>query len=148
MVELQPDVVTQADLIEWYKLKEELGKLKAKEGLLRSRIFKFYFPAPVEGMNKVPTNDGTGGEIKGTHKINRTVDPASLDGLKDELAQEGYNGPLLKLDELIKYTPELVLSAYRTLTEEERLFFDRALIIKDGSPELKIEVPKKGAKAK
>lgn len=146
MVEVPENEVTPADLAQWYKMKADLGKLKSAEALLRSRIFKFFFPNPKEGTNKVPLNDGTGAQLKADHTIGRTVDQGSLDALRDEMKVEGYNGPKLNLDELVKWKPEVSITHYRQLTEEERMFFDRALIIKPGSPQMEINIPKRPQK--
>lgn len=145
------NTVTAQDLAEWYELQEQLGKLKSAEALLRGRIFRHYFPTPKEGTNNVSLNDGTGAVLKGQHVINRTVDPGSLDALKkaqqDALALLASGGnpnvPVLKLDELIKWKPEVAISKYRELTEEERMFFDQCLVIKPGSPQLEITIPKR-----
>lgn len=154
------NTVTQTDLVQWFNLKDQLGKLKSAEALLRTKIFKFYFTDPKEGTNKVPLNDGTGAELKATYPMYRTIDPGTLDALKeaqeaawgeaaaaqrraDEFAQGTVpNIPRLPFADLIKYKPELVLSEYRKLTEEERLYFDQALIVKPGSPSMEISTPK------
>lgn len=147
MVEVPENEVTPADLAQWYKMKQELGRLKSAEALLRAKIAKFFFPAPVEGSrNKVPLNDGTGAQLQLDHTINRSVEIGSLDALRKEIAVEGYNGPKLNLDELVKWKPEVNMSAYRALTDEERLFFERALIVKPGSPSLDINIPKRPAR--
>ncbi len=143
MTEIPEDVVTPQDLAEWYRVQEQLSKLKSAEALMRSRIFKFFFKNPKEGTNKVPLNDGTGAEIKATHVINRSVDIGSLDALKATMGTEGSNLPKLNLDELIKWKPEVSISAYRQLTDEERNAFDQCLIIKPGSPQLEVSIPKR-----
>lgn len=146
------NVVTQADLAEWYRLKEELGRIKSAEALLRGKIFKSYFPTPKEGTNKVLLNDGTGAELKGTHVINRKVDEGTLDAMRKSqreaeqaLAEDGVvpNIPMLKFDTLVKWKPEVSISAYRELTAEEQLYFDQCLIITPGSPQVEITIPKK-----
>ena len=136
MTEIPPNAVTQKDLEEWYKATEELTKAKAKEILLRLRIFKHYFPNPVEGTNTHALPDGY--EIKGTHKINRTVEPAALVVLAPKFTEAS-----IKVDSLIEYKPDLKIREYRTLTDEQRHLFDQALTIKDGTPDVKIVLPAK-----
>lgn len=153
MIAIPEDTVTPEDLAEWYKTKQQLDAIKAKEGLLRSRIFKFYFPTPKEGTNKCELKDGTGAEIKGTSVINRNVDPAALDALTraQTEAREAFkanpatppNIPFLPLQDLIKWKPEVAITEYRKLTDEEQLYFDQCLIIKPGSPQLEIVIPKR-----
>lgn len=149
------DQVTVNDLAEWYRLQTELGRIKSAEALLRGRIFRHYFPTPKEGTNSVPVNDGTGAVVKGQHVINRSVDQGQLDALRVAMttaygahAVPGAtpNIPKLNLDELVKFKPEVSITKYRELTEEERLYFDQCLVIKPGSPQLEIVIPKRAAK--
>lgn len=109
---------------------------------LGKKIFKFYFPNPKEGTNKADLKDGTGAQLKAVHVIGRTVELGSLDALRSAIRTEGSNLPKLPIADLIKYKPELVIGEYRKLTEEERCIFDQCLIIKPGSPQLEITIPK------
>lgn len=134
--------VTPEDLAKWFKLKQQLAKVKSAEALLRSRLFKHYFPAPEEGANTFPINDGTGAEIKGVHTIQRDVDEAELEALREAMFEEGSNLPQLSIDKLVKWKPSLVKAEYNRLTDDERAVFERALIIKPGSPSMDIKIPK------
>lgn len=145
--EIPDNQVTAADLAEWYRLQSELARIKAAEALLRSKIFKHFFPAPKEGTNNYELSDGTGAVLKGTYVINRDVDPGALDARRKLQNEEGFNGTKLKLDNLIKWKPEVKIAEYRKLTDEERLQFDQCLIIKPGSPQMKIEIPKRAKPA-
>lgn len=137
MVTIPDNPVTMQDLVEWYKTTEELARLKIKEILLRKKIFGHYFPNPEEGTNTSdPLPDGA--VVKGVHKINREVDDAALKVLEPEFLKKG-----IPVDSLIRRKPDLVLKQYRGLTKEEQKFFDQALIIKPGTPELDIVVPKR-----
>ena len=139
MVQIPQDTVTQADIDEWYRLQDQLKKIKASEMLLRTKIFKFMFPAPTEGTNSYPLAQGW--VAKGKYTINREVDPGALGAYRPKLAEQGINA-----DVLVQYKPSLVLSEYRKLTEEQRQLFDACLIIKPGSPALEIVLPAKAAK--
>lgn len=141
----QTTLVTAEDLQTWYKLQEQLASVKAAEAMLRARIFRQFFPTPVEGSaeNKVPLNDGTGAILQATHVINRTVLEPELDALKASIREEGSNLPKLPFNKLIKYEPKLVKAEYNKLTAEERAIMDRALKIQDGSPQLEIKIPKR-----
>jgi hypothetical protein len=152
MVDINPDPVTPQELAQWYELKDTLAKVKQAEALLRGRIYRHYFQDPKEGTNNYDIGDGTGAVLKANRVIDRKVDVAALDALKK--AQEENWGeskapgtvpqvPLLKLDELIRWKPELAISEYRKLTDNERHYFDQCLIIKDGSPSLEIVIPKR-----
>lgn len=137
--------VTPADLVEWYKMKKQLAALKVAENLLRNRIFKFFFKTPTEGTNSHPLKDGTGAVLKAVHGIARKIDESELEALRDAMATEGSNLPEFGLTKLIKWKPELSISEYRKLSDEDKQIFDRVLIVKPESPQVDIVIPKRGA---
>jgi hypothetical protein len=129
---------TQADLEEWYRTQAELTLLKQKEILLRCKLFKFHFPTPKEGVNNKELNDGTGCVLKGTHKINRAVDDGALSVMSPKLLEVQ-----VPVDVLFVRKPELCISEYRKLNVDQVKLVDQCLIIKNGTPELKIVLPAK-----
>lgn len=144
MVDLsETPVVTPSDLVKWYEMRQQIAVLNAAESELRARIFKHYFKTPEEGVNSQALNDGTGAVLKGTHVINRTVDQASLDALRKELADAESKLPEIPVDELIRWKPELKVGEYRKLSTKQRKAFDRVLVIKPGMPQLEITIPKR-----
>lgn len=143
MAQVPDNVVTNADIAAWYRAKQALAQAKQTEALLRSRVFHGFFPEPVEGTNKHEINDGTGAVLKATHVIIRTVDEPSLEALQNAIGVEGSNVPKLPLGKLIRWKPEVVIAEYRKLTAEEMHAFDTALIIKPGSPQLEVTIPKR-----
>lgn len=140
MTTIPPNPVTQADLESWFRMQDQLKKLKAAEMLLRKKIFDAYFPQPAEGTNTAALADGWA--LKGKYGYNRDVDQGALGALKDQFVAAGISA-----DALVEYKPSLKLKEYRTLTDEQRKLFDRALIIKPGSPALEIVLPAKRGKA-
>lgn len=128
---------TQEDLNVWFTMTQQLDKLKLAEMELRKRIFATYFKSPIEGTNKVPLTEGW--VLKCDHKINRTVDIASLTNAVAMFAESGIDTA-----SLIKYKPELILPEYRKLDDDTRKVFDQVLVIKEGSPQLDIIKPKRG----
>ena len=147
MVQIPENPVTQEDLNEWYKLHEQLSALKAKEALLRGKIFKGMFPNPVEGTNNVPLSEGW--VLKGKHVINRSVDQAALTSLATVDAathMSVLSSHGISADSLVRWKPELVTSEYRKLSEDQRQIFDQCLTIKEGSPALEIVLPKRAVK--
>lgn len=155
--------VTQADLEEWYRLKEQLDDTKTKEFALRKKIYAHYFVArdehgveiqPKEGTNNFELPDGF--VLKAQRVINRSVDQGSLAALKQEKIELSEKEDLtheerarlelllaLPLDDLVRYKPELETREYRKLSDEARNVFDTALVIKDGTPQLDIVKPKR-----
>lgn len=140
MSDVPANTATQEDLSAWYILQEQLKKLKASEMLLRRKIFGHYFPSPVEGTNSAPLTDGW--MLKGKYGIDRAVDLGAFTAMKEQFAEARISS-----DALVEFKPSLKLAEYRTLTDEQRQLFDRALIIKPGSPALEIVLPAKAKKA-
>lgn len=140
MTDIPENAVTVQDLHAWYEMQEQLKKLKAAEMLLRKKLFGHYFAAPKEGTNTAPLADGW--VLKGKHTITRDVDLGALTTLTPTLHERG-----IRVDQLVQYKPSLVMLSYKTLTEEERCFFDQVLIVKPGSPALEIVLPAKARKA-
>lgn len=136
MVNIPENQVTQQDMERWYTVQEQLSKLKNEEQLLRKKIFAGMFHDPVEGTNSVDLADGF--VLKGKRVINRAVDDAAFKASIEELAKSG-----IPTDQIVKYKPELVTSAYRKLTAEQMHLMDTVLIIKDGMPGLEIVKPKR-----
>ena len=140
MVGIPQDTVTAVDLAQWFTLQQELAKLKASEMLLRQRIFKHYFPNAKEGTNTFVLPDGY--QLKADLPYERKVDEGALQALSEELAKA-----MVSKDELLEYKPSLKVKEYRTLTDEQRLIVDQFLIIKPGTPSVKIVPPSTKAKA-
>lgn len=136
MTQLPEHDVTLADLVEWDALRQQLARVKAAEMVLRTKIFKGYFPAPVEGTNNAPLANGY--VLKGKFTITREVDPGALQALKDELLKAAISA-----DKLVTYKPSLAVAEYRKLTAEQQHLMDQCLIIKAGSPALEIVLPAK-----
>lgn len=137
------DTITEADLQAWYKMHADLAKLKASEMLLRQRVFRHFFPNPIEGTNtfNLEAVEGVPYALKATYPIIRKIDEALLTVATPDLREKG-----IPIDSLVKRQPELVISAYRLLTAEEQALFDRVMEIKPGSPSMKIEQVKKASK--
>lgn len=129
------DPAFMSALKEWTEAKREAEYWKLKEMELRLRLFGAAFVAPVEGTNKAALpHDWI---FKATHKINRTIDKAALPAAREQLREINVNP-----DELVKYEPDLVVSAYKRLSDQARTIFDTCLTIKPGAPTLELIAPK------
>jgi hypothetical protein len=137
-----PEVLPEIDFIElekWYIMQEELRDLREKEAALRLKIFKNAFPLPKEGTNK--KNLPKGWVLNATLPITRKVDLPTFLAMKDLLIENH-----IKADKLVEFKPELSVKQYRCLTEEEIELVDQFLIIKEGSPSMKIVLPAEAKK--
>lgn len=134
MTEIPEPEVNMELLAKWFAMAQEISKLKQQEGLLRKRIFTHFFPKPKEGTNTHILPDGY--QLKATHVVNRTVDPATVRTLRESFVEKQ-----IPIDDLVDWKPSLVKSIYNGLTEEQQHLFDQCLIVKDGSPTLTISAP-------
>lgn len=139
-------------LAHWYNLKKQLSDIKAAESKLRRELFAFMFKDPVEGSNKFDLQDGY--EVRATHVIDRTPKKELMEEFQ-QLVDRSRNPPpgcndiltpeelavwdTVKLEELLRWKPELSVSAYRKLTPAQLNLFDRLLVIKEGSPQLDVK---------
>ncbi|UPT53015.1 hypothetical protein [Hafnia phage yong3] len=127
--------VTQEEIFEWYKLKDEIKRIQARERLLRDKICKSYFPTPKEGTNKVQLPDGA--EMKMTYKIDRKVDIAMFSQIAPQMFERGVDVNLL-----VESKPTLKVANYRKLEGETLAIFNQCIESKPGSPTLEIVPPK------
>lgn len=141
MAEIPDNPLTTQLIGAWYKLAEQLKKLKSSEYLMRQEIFKKAFPKPKEGTNNYGLDDGY--VLKGNHVLNRNIDEGAFKALKEQLLEAE-----VKIDDLVEYKPSLVKREYNKLTESQRKIFDQCLVIKPGSPSLEVVLPAKAKKAK
>lgn len=120
-------------LQDWYRLQAELAPLKVREVLLRKQIAGYYFPEPNEGTNRFAIGGGFDLVLK--HQVRREIDEAALDTLAKDFRKKK-----IPLDELVRYSPSLVLREYRKLDEDAMQLFDRVLTIKPAeTPSMSIE---------
>jgi hypothetical protein len=116
-------------------LAEQIKPLAIEELALRRQIIATIFANGKEGTNNLELSGDW--LLKGVIKIDRKVDEAALPAVKIKMQEMNVNP-----DTLIEMKPQLVLKAYRELTEEQRNVFDQALDIKPAAPELSLVPPK------
>lgn len=150
MTAIPENTVTQEDLTAWYSAKKEAAAWKAKEMMLRLKIFRFYFPDPKEGTNTIVLPDTY--QLKAVHGIDRKIVEEAMQAMTQRAPKPegGFEPCILEKagiapDQLIKWKPEVAITYYRTLTAEQLLVADQMLIIKPGSPALDITPPSKKA---
>ncbi len=127
-----------AKVAEWAGLGPQLWALKAREMELRKELFAFAFPNPLEGTNKADLPENW--LLKGTYKLDRSVDEAAFNAIKDQLRAININP-----DPLVRFKPELAVRDYKALSEQARGIFDQCLLIKSGAPSLELVPPKVNA---
>ena len=136
-VDIPPDVPIDPikDLALWYTMQDQLRKLKFQEHTLRVRLVKHFFgeDAP-EGTNTHPLPDGY--NLKGIIVIGRDIDEGVYN-----INLQRYKELKIPVGKLVKFKPDLVKSQYNQLVPEQKKAFDECLVIKEGSPQLKISPP-------
>jgi hypothetical protein len=137
--EVKKPHLNQVKLNKWYEMQEKLRLLKDEEAVLRKEIFQSAFPNAVEGTNKLELAEGW--VLNATLPINRKVDLATFQAMKEQLLDHH-----IKVDQIVEFKPELSVKQYRCLTEQEVHLVDQFLIISEGSPQMKVVLPKKATK--
>ena len=126
-----------ADLQRWEALAEQASMLRVQELALRKELVARLFVDPKEGTNSL-TLPTFGWKLVMQHVITRTVDVATLTASKEAL-----RAAEISVDALIRYKPELSVSAFRKLTDEQHKLFDNVLVSKPGCPSLEIKQAKR-----
>lgn len=125
------DIDIKPFLTEWYKLSTQLRELKEEEMEMRKFIFKALFPHPRIGVNTYGLGDGY--FLRATQDMNRKIDMAAFRSGRDTFEGEG-----ISVDTIVKYKPELSLTVYNKLTEEQKAVFDFCLVSTPASPSFEI----------
>jgi len=119
----------------WKELAAQLETIKAQEMALRKEVFEAAFTAPIEGSNTYELPEGW--KLQATHKLNRSIDAAALPAVLEQLRKKHVD-----TEKLIRYKPELAVTAYRDLPPPLMHIVDQALTIAPGAPALKLIAPK------
>lgn len=120
-------------LNEWRQLVDWMAKARQRERELRDYFVAQNFTNPKEGTNRTVVPD-LGVQFVLKHTIRREIEEPVLKSLEKEMLRKG-----VPVDSLVKWEPSLVLSEYRKLNPAQLKLFNRALVIKPGSPSLEVE---------
>lgn len=118
----------------WYTLSTQLKEVKDKEIEARKEIFAENFAGAKEGTNKFGLPDSW--VLNATYPFNYKVDGPAFTASIDVLRKAG-----VQVDRLIEWKPELKISEYRTLTEEQKQLVDQFITITPGTPQIKVVLP-------
>lgn len=125
-------------LTEWWQLQQTLKTTKDREMALRKELFKYYFPNPMTGTNKV--NIGPGFALKAVYKTEAKMDFAQFEALceTEEFVEKG----IYKQD-VVEYKPFFNESLFKKLTKDKQELIERALVWKPAAPAMEIVPVKK-----
>lgn len=138
-----------AALDNWFQANEKAAAAIAAEKKAREEFAAAYFGNATEGTNTIEL--GFGKQLKVECRINRTIDKAQLEALKAFAADEADQAPdaiaLRKqvaalLEELIRYKPDLSITAFKALNEDQKKIVGDLVTEKLGSYGVEIHTPK------
>jgi len=133
----------------WYKANEAAAAAIAAEKKAREALAEIAFKDATEGTNTIEL--GFGKQLKVECRINRTIDKAQLEALKAFAADEADQAPdaiaLRKqvaalLEELIRYKPDLSVTAFKALDADQKKIVGDLVTEKLGSYGVSIHTPK------
>lgn len=117
-------------LKQWEESKRMLDFWKEEENKNRIECFNTYFPNAQEGVNKVKLPDGSW--LQGRKRVNCRIDKDWLEPTLQQLPADVAN-------EIIKWTPSLVMSVYKNLSDREQEIVHEMVQFESGMPELKLK---------
>lgn len=121
----------------WHEAKVNLDHYKDVERKLRDQVVDEYFNGALGNECTLKHDLGEGYSLKCVTKLNRTVDEAGL-----ALYRESFEFEDISEDRLIRKKLELNLREYNALTDQQKLVFDHALVVKPAAPTLELVRPK------
>lgn len=133
-----PEISFDSIVMKWNDAKKRLDAIKAEENELRQQVFEMaQFKPRTTGVQTLELGHGyqLKGEVKKKYKLDNTDDR-----LWDILGQIG-KPELTK--ELVKWKPELKLTFYKTLNDEDKALIDSSLTTDFATPTIKLIEPKK-----
>lgn len=111
-----------------------------RERELRSLIYGNLFGSLADGTTH--THElGNGYKLKAKRPLNYKVDAGLIDDALDKIVAIGNSGAFLA-DRVIKWKPELSLTEYKQLSDEQRQVLDVAITMTPGLPSLELVEPK------
>lgn len=132
-------------LVQWKQAKETLDLAKDSEMKLRKMIVEesgLFDNTKEKGTERI--NIGNGWQIKAEKKINWTTKAELEDGRRiyDALKLIQESAGQLAAEELVKFKPEVKMSIYTKLTDEQKSMIDPFLTSSPASPSLELIPPK------
>jgi hypothetical protein len=136
-------------LLSWQRSQEALAAAKETEADLRRQCVDFAFdPNKNSGTERIAL--GNGYEAKAVKKINYgwvktpegdKVDKKRIERALDAIEACGNEGVFIA-ERLIKWTPDLSLTEYKTLADQYKKIIDEVIVTSEGMPTLEIVAPK------
>lgn len=121
----------------WYKSKEALDKARKEETDLRKQAMEAYFGNEIgKGTQRESLNDKTALVLARTAKI--TIDTEAFLKHKAHMESKGLIGD----DKVIEMRPVVSATAYKYMSDADKITFDEVFVHGLNAPTLKLEVKK------
>lgn len=137
-----PNFDLTAGLLLWSQLEVEASKLKNLEMMARKAVFKKAWPSYRIGVNNYPLMNGW--LLKGTGKINYTVDKEMFPQVSEGLASMG-----MAIDDYLRVSYNLAEGAYNKIVADEQqnqtvgTVLRQMITSSEGAPTLEIVKPRR-----
>jgi len=124
-------MISAQDLLKYEQIAIELKNIKKEELVLRNKIVKAFSYEKIEGVEK-KSIEGGDIEIQVKLVLNRKIDPDILGEVWEELTE--------RQQDIIKFKPEISVSKYKKLLEEEGIGkLTEAITEKPGQASIKLK---------
>lgn len=121
---------------EWYKIKEDLDRLKEHELELRKQVSEAVFGEAQKGTQKAELSDNAELVLSISAKI--SVDKDAFLEHKTHLEKKGLVGE----NSVIKLKPEVSATAYKYMSDEDKATFDSVFKHGFNAPKLEVRTKK------
>ncbi|MCK9234951.1 MAG: hypothetical protein M0P09_01390 [Acholeplasmataceae bacterium] len=140
-----PDAEFNRDSAEWMELTAKMAADKAREIELRNRLISKVYKngvVPV-GTNNVLLPEGWVLKVNG--KVNYRVEEDAVEATKGLIAEKVAAGEITEFsfDDIVKYKPDLSLSGWNGLTEEQKHLIRNCVTERPGQASIEITKPKR-----
>lgn len=125
-------------LAAWAQAQQQAAYFKDEEMRLRRELCSECYADQSPGTHYIDLPNGW--KLKAVFKLDQKLDEAALPAVLQAMRDKGVT----VTDSLVKYRPELVNAAYKTLDDVGRELFSDALVVKPASPTLALVPPKNG----
>lgn len=121
---------------EWYKTQSELKELQAHEKDLRAKVIEAVFGEVKKGTSKADLSNETELVLSCSAKI--SIDKEKFLQHKNVMERKGLIGD----ESVIKLKPEVSATAYKYMSQEDKVAFDEVFVHGLNSPQLEVRTKK------
>lgn len=132
-----------ATLLLWQEQKTQLDYFKQEEMKTRKVVVENEFANAGKGTSRVPLGNGYQLKAVKTETLSVIKNEADKENPYSHLPALMKDLPAHVASSILTWKPEVNTKVYNALTDAEREMVNKFVLLKDGSPALEIEAPKK-----